>query len=79
MLDRPLCNLRLSRRKAERTVTDYVSRAQKAIVFQAAAQAWANGVPWAKALSFSEEALKQASAAPKRRAAAKAKAKARSR
>lgn len=38
-------------------VANYVERAKHSLVFQAAAQAWAQGVPWAQALRVATRAF----------------------
>ena len=40
-----------------RDVSFYVRSARKAIIIDAAARAWANGVPWEEALSITEKAM----------------------
>ena len=53
-------------------VRHYVGCARKRIALEAAARAWARGVPWAEAISICKNAVSKADAAakplPKRRA-----------
>lgn len=61
----------------------YAEKAKKAIVYQAAAAAWAAGVPFAEALDTAEKAVQRASPKakplPKAKGVAKSKAKAKAR
>ena len=63
----------------QRDARDYVRGARRRITLNAAAAAWAQGVPWGEALDIAERAIARASpkpkALPKRRAVAKPKAK----
>ena len=69
--------MRLGRGADDRkNAKQYMERAQRAIVLQAASQAWALGVPWAEAFKVADSAVARASAAPKPFPNVKAKAKA---
>lgn len=80
-----LCNyvisfqLRLLRGSKEnkKDVDKYTQQAKEDIALQAAATAWANGVPWAEALTLVTTAINRADAKakPMPKASAKAKAK----
>ena len=60
----------------------YIARTSRLIMLEAAAEAWASGVPWDNALALSERAVNKANALlyplgrPKAKAKSKAKAKA---
>ena len=43
----------------------YVQNARTTLTIQAAANAWAHGVPWAEALTIAEGAIARASGKPK--------------
>ena len=64
----------------KKNVDKYIVRAKQSIVLEAAAQAWASGVPWAEALQCAERAVDKANpkakAKPKSSPKAKGKAKA---
>ena len=47
---------------AKAIVADYTKKAKTKIVHQAAATAWAEGVPWAEALQIAEKAISAADA-----------------
>jgi len=69
------CFARLVRGKSDaKDAKRCVAQAQRAIVLQAAARAWAHGVPWAESLCIAEKAISKAS--PKAKALPKSKAKA---
>lgn len=58
-------NLRLAHGKEDRKhAKQYIDRATRAIVLQAAATAWTSGVPWAEALQISERAIAKANPDP---------------
>ena len=48
-----------------KSAQQYLARAHRAITLQAAAQAWACGVPWAEAIQIAEKAIEGASRKPK--------------
>lgn len=70
----------------KKNVDKYIARAKQTIVFEAAAQAYASGVPWAEALQCAERAVDKANPkakakpkpSPKAKGKPKAKPKARS-
>lgn len=69
-------SLRLQRGAADRKdAKRYALEAERAVVLEAAARAWKNGVPWANAISIAEGAVAKASASPKPLPKKKAKAK----
>lgn len=55
--------LKLQRPDGARAIVEsYTRRAKIKIVHKAAAQAWAEGVPWAEALQIADRAIKSADA-----------------
>ena len=67
---------RLQRGKNDaKDAAHYVQRSKERITYQAAANAWSRGVPWADALPLARRAIEKASAKPK--AIPKGKARAR--
>ena len=73
---RRILKLRLVRGKDDRKQSQrYLERAKQAIVWEAAANAWSQGVPWTEALELADRAISKAEpkarAIPKNKAAAK--------
>lgn len=48
---------RLGRSQNKKEARIYLQKARRKIVFEAAARAWALGVPWSDALKFSQRAV----------------------
>lgn len=52
-------------KKRKEQVTMYLASARKRMALEAAARAWANGVPWAEALKICRRAIDKADAVAK--------------
>lgn len=70
-----LKSVRLTKSNEKNQAKVYVKAAKRSIVYEAAATAWDNGVPWAESLELSEKAVEKAHGKPKALPKKKAKTK----